>query len=64
MDITLLLKVAGIGMLVSVSCQILSKSGREEQATLVSIAGMVLVLMMLMGEIAALLSSVKSVFGL
>ena len=42
MDISILLKVAGVGMLVSVACQILSKSGREEQATLVRITGIVI----------------------
>ena len=56
MDISILLKVAGVGMLVSVACQILSKSGREEQATLVSI--------MIMGQLSQLITTVKTVFGL
>ena len=64
MDISILLKVAGEGMLVSVACQILSKSGREEQATLVSITGIVIVLVMIMGQLSQLITTVKTVFGL
>ena len=64
MDISILLKVAGVGMLVSVACQILSKSGREEQATLVSITGIVIVLFMIMGQLSQLITTVKTVFGL
>ncbi len=63
MDIGLILKVAGVGILVSVACQILSRSGREEQSMLVSLAGVILVLTMLMGEIAQLFSSVREIFG-
>ena len=44
MDISLVLKVAGVGILVAVSAQILSKYGRDDQATLVGIAGMIAVL--------------------
>ena len=47
MDISLVLKVSGIGILVSVVCQILSKSGRDDQAMFVSIAGIIIVLMLL-----------------
>ena len=64
MDISILLKVAGVGMLVSVACQILSKSGREEQATLVSITGIVIVLVMIMGQLSQLITTVKTVFVL
>lgn len=64
MDISILLKVAGVGMLVSVACQILSKSGREGQATLVSITGIVIVLVMIMGQLSQLITTVKTVFGL
>ena len=63
MDIGLILKVAGVGILVSVACQILSRAGREEQATFVSIAGIVIVLAMLVGEIGALFETVREVFG-
>ena len=47
MDISLILKVVGVGILVSVACQILSKSGRDEQSMLVTIAGIVVVLLLL-----------------
>ncbi len=63
MDLSFLLKIAGIGMIVAVCCQILSKIGREEQATMVSIAGIIVVLMFLMQEIGALFDAVKEVFG-
>lgn len=64
MDITLIVKVAGIGMLVSVVVQILGKSGRDEQAMLVTIAGLVVVLLMLVREIGTLLDTVRTVFGM
>ncbi len=64
MDIGFLLRIAGIGMLVSILCQVLSKSGREEQATMVSIGGIILVLLMLVEELSGLLDTVRSVFGL
>lgn len=64
MDLSFLLKIAGIGMIVSVCCQILSKIGRDEQATMVSIAGIIVVLMFLMQQIGALFDAVKEVFGI
>ena len=64
MDITLILKIAGVGLLVAASTQILSKSGRDEQATLVTVAGIVVVLMMLIGEVGRLFTSVRGIFGL
>ncbi len=64
MDISLILKVAGAGLLVSVICQILTKSGRDEQAMLVSVAGIIIVLMLLVQEISSLLETIKSIFGL
>lgn len=63
MDIGLILKVAGVGILVSVASQILSKSGRDEQSMLVTIAGIVVVLIMLVQEIDKLFELVCSVFG-
>lgn len=63
MDIGLVLRVAGVGMLVSVACQILAKSGRDEQAMLVSLAGIVLVLLMLVEEIGRLFDTIRGVFG-
>ena len=63
MDITLIIKVVGVGILVSVACQILSKSGRDEQSMLVTIAGIVVVLLLLVEEIGGLIDTVRSVFG-
>ena len=63
MDIGLRLKVAGVGMLVCASSQILSKSGKDEQAMLVTVAGIVVVMLMLVGEIGQLFDTVRSVFG-
>lgn len=64
MDISLLLKIAGVGILVSVVYQILAKSGRDEQAMLVSLAGVVIVLLLVVQEIAELLDVVRSLFGI
>ena len=64
MDISLILKVAGIGILVAVSAQILSKYGREEQATFVGIAGIIVVLLMLVGELGQLFDALRDLFGL
>ena len=64
MDISLILKITGIGILVSVACQILSKSGRDEQATLLSIGGIILVMLLILGELETLFSSLRRIFGL
>ncbi len=64
MDIELILKVAGIGMLVAVVCQILKGVGREEQSTLVSISGVVIILLLLADKIGVLIETIRGVFGL
>ena len=64
MDVSLILKVVGIGMIVTVSCQILSKAGRDEQSTLVSITGIVIILMAIVEEMGELFASLRDVFGL
>ena len=64
MDISLILKVAGTGLIVSVACQILSKSGRDEQAIFVSISGIIIAIMLIIQEFSSLLSNIKSVFGI
>lgn len=64
MEIGLILKIAGIGILVSVVSSILSKSGKDEQAMLVTVAGIVVVMLMLVDEIGTLIESVKAVFEL
>lgn len=58
------MKIAGVGLLVSVLCQILSKSGREEQVMLVTIAGVIIVLLMLMQKLSELLDTIRSIFGI
>ena len=64
MDISLILKIAGVGIIVTVVCQMLSKAGRDEQATYVSIAGIIVALMLLVGELGELFETVKDVFGI
>lgn len=59
----MILKVVGVGMIVTVSCQILSRAGRDEQSMLVSLSGIVLVLLLLMGEIGKLYDAIRGVFG-
>ncbi len=63
MDVSLILKVAGIGLTVSIAYQLLAKYGRDEQAVLVSLAGIVIVMLMLVDKIGALFGSIRSVFG-
>ena len=58
------MRVAGAAMIVSVVCQILNKSGREEQATLVSVTGMVIILALLVERIGTLFDTIREVFGL
>ncbi len=63
MDISLILKITGIGLLISLGCQILSKSGRDEQATLLSIAGIIIVMILIISELDGLLSLLSRVFN-
>ncbi len=64
MDISLILKVAGVGILVAVVSQILGKYGRDEQALFVGLSGIIVVLLMLLSELSELLDTVRAVFGL
>ena len=64
MEIGLVLKIAGVGMLVAIISTVLSKAGRDEQAMLVTVGGILVVMLMLVEEIGALFESVQSVFGL
>lgn len=64
MEIGLILKIAGVGILVSIISTILSKSGKDEQAMMVTVAGIVVVMLMLVEEIGTLLQTVQAVFGL
>lgn len=62
MEIDLIFKIAAIGIIVSILNQVLSRSGREEQATMTSLAGLVVVLMILAQKIADLFDLVKTLF--
>ena len=64
MDISLIFKIAGIGILVAVASQILNKAGRDEQATFVTIAGIIVALMLLISQIKELFDLVTTVFGM
>lgn len=64
MDVDLILKVAGIGMIITVVCQIMSKAGKEEQSTMVSLAGTVIILLLIAERVGDLVSTLKNVFGL
>ena len=64
MEIDMIFKIAAIGIIVAVLNQVLIRSGREEQAMMVTLAGIIVVLMMLIEEISTLFETVKSVFGL
>lgn len=63
MDVSLILRVAGIGILVAVAAQILQKSGRDEQATLVVVSGIIVVFLLLVREIGNLFDTVRGAFG-
>ena len=64
MNVDLLFQIAGIGILVSVIAQVLSRTGREDMAMLASFAGLVVVLLMVVNVVAQLLNNVKSIFQL
>lgn len=62
MNVDLIFKIAGVGMIVAVLNQLLTRAGREEQALLTTIAGLVAVLLILTREIGNLFDVIKSVF--
>ena len=62
MDVDLIFKIAAIGIIVAVLNQLLARSGREEQAMMVTIAGLVVVLMMLVQQISDLFDLIKALF--
>lgn len=64
MEVDLIFRIAAIGIIVSVLYQVLLRSGREEQAMLTSLAGLIVALTMLIYEISGLFDTVKEVFGL
>ena len=64
MEIDLIFKIAAIGIIVAVLSQLLEHSGKKEQAMMTNIAGLIVVLMMIINEIAVLFDTIKNVFGL
>lgn len=62
MEIDLVFKIAAIGIIVSILNQVLARSGRDEQATMTTLAGLVVVLMMLAQKIADLFQLIKTLF--
>ena len=63
MDVNLVLKIAGIGILVFAANQVLKSAGRDDQAVLVNISGIVIALILLVGEISRLFTAVRTAFG-
>ena len=64
MDIEIILKAAGVAMIVTVVCQLLSRAGRDEQSTMVSLVGMLVVLILVATKIGELISLLRGTFGL
>ena len=63
MQVDLIFKIAAIGIIVAVLNQLLIRSGREDQALMTTIAGLIVVLMIIVQEISSLFQLIKSVFG-
>ena len=63
MDVELIFKIAAIGIIVAVLCQVLIRSGREEQAMLTTLAGLTVVLTLIVTQISALFNTIKQLFG-
>lgn len=64
MDASVVLKVAGVGILVAISHQLLARSGREDMGVLVSVAGIIIVFFLLIDKISDLFGTVKTIFEL
>ena len=64
MDVDLIFKIAAIGILVAVLNLLLVRSGREEQAMMTTLAGLIVVLMMIIGQISVLFDTIKDLFAL
>ncbi len=63
MDVDMIFKIAAVGIIVAVLNQLLTRSGREDQALLTTIAGLIVALMMIIYEISDLFETIKDVFG-
>ena len=64
MDVDLIFQIAAIGIIVAVLSQVLIRSGREEQAMMTTLAGLIVVLMMVITQISTLFDTIKQLFGL
>lgn len=64
MGVEFIFKIAAIGILISVLNQVLVRAGREEQAMLTTLAGLIVVLLMIINEISYLFETIKSIFNL
>ncbi|MDE6149886.1 MAG: stage III sporulation protein AC [Ruminococcus sp.] len=64
MDVDLIFKIAAIGIIVAVLNQLLKRAERDEQAMMTTLAGLIVVLMMIVNQIGSLFDTIKSVFGL
>ncbi len=64
MDIDFIFRIAAIGIIVAVLNLVLSKAGREDQAMLTTLAGLIVVLMMVINQVSELFAAIKSIFGL
>ena len=63
MDVDLIFRIAAVGILVAVLGQLLTRSGRDEQALMTTLAGLIVVRMLIVEQISRLFSMMKSVFG-
>ena len=64
MEVDLIFKIAAIGILVAVLNQVLSRAGRDEQAMMTTLAGLIVVMMILIQEISSMFQLIKRTFGL
>ncbi len=64
MDVDLILKVAGISLIIAVVCQIMSKTGKEDLSAMVSLTGTVIILLLIAERIGQLISTLRGVFGI
>ena len=64
MEIGILFKMAAVGMIITVICQVMSKAGKEEQSGMVSLAGTVIILILIAERVGDLVMTLRGVFGL
>ena len=64
MEIDLIFKIAAVGIIVAVLCQLLKRAERDEQAMMTTLAGLIVVLMMIVSKIGELFETIKNIFGL